>query len=296
MAPPSEAEVKFSNLIMTRIGPQVVIVNYPWLCPIFDAPVAEKLRKVCVSVDVGWRRAELLASHIRSGEPELNADQEAAWFRKADAIVAISAADALEFEQMASGRPVFVSPKACRPIMLDAGQSGQKGCCLFVGSSNSFNVEGLTWFLGSVWPTILAARPDATLLVAGTIEKVLTARPRGVKFLGQVSDLAPLYQGSQVVIVPLLRGTGMIIKLVEAAAHGCACVSTPKALEAATWLRGSVIETEDPLEFAAVTLRLLGDDSERTRRGAECRRIVMEELGQHRCYGPLSDWVEAQQV
>src|SRR5690606_3854767 len=109
----------------------------------------------------------------------------------------------------------------------DQPSPGEDDRVLFVGSNTAPNTVGLAWFLEEVWPEVLKRRPSCRLDVAGSVERGFDARDqRGVRFLGLVDDLAPLYRRAGVVVSPLTFGSGLKIKLIEAMAQGKAVVAT----------------------------------------------------------------------
>jgi glycosyltransferase involved in cell wall biosynthesis len=98
------------------------------------------------------------------------------------------------------------------------------------------NVRGLDWFCAEVWPRIRERLPDATLDIAGAglrTDKVGVAiapsswRRPGITVLGFVDDLTTLYERSAAMVAPILGGTGVRVKLLEAFRHGLPAVTTP---------------------------------------------------------------------
>jgi succinoglycan biosynthesis protein ExoO len=160
---------------------------------------------------------------------------------------------------------------------------------LFVGSDNAFNLEGVTWFLASVWPSVLRRVPAARLDLCGAIARGLPRPlPAGVDDHGGVPDLTPFYREAAVVVVPLLRATGLNIKLVEAAGLGRAIVATGTTLEGAPFLRDAVEAAETAEAFADSVARLLLDPAARDALAARARAVVAGTLSPETCYGPLA--------
>jgi glycosyltransferase involved in cell wall biosynthesis len=283
---PNAAERAFAEHCIRRLRPDAVLSNYAWIAPV--VPARPRFRHLCLHPDVAWQRATL---HARTtGEPpELTPAQEAAFLQHAAAVAAISAHDAAALQALLVDRPVLVAPKAVFPHPQPASDQPR---LLFVGSGNAFNAEGLRWFLREVWPALHAARPDVTLSVCGTIDRAVAERPSAVSFHGPVADLSPHYAAAAVVIVPLLSATGLNIKLVDAAAHRRAIVTTPATLAGAPFLVPTVVAAENPAEFAAAILRLLTDSGERERLAERAFTAVQTHLGADRCYGPLAEWLE----
>ncbi len=134
----------------------------------------------------------------------------------------------------------------------------------FIGSGALFNVEGLLFFCRDIWPLIRARRPDATLLVAGKAGEACARMPErareGVTIAGWMADVSDFYRDVDIVVVPLLSGTGVSVKTMEAAARGAAIVSTEAGLRGLTLRdRIEVRRADNAVDFAAAALSLLED-------------------------------------
>jgi glycosyltransferase involved in cell wall biosynthesis len=279
-SPPDSAELSLVQKFARRHRSDAVVANYAWLCPIFDVPALRGVNRVCIAHDVGWKRAALSAS------PDFTRADEARWVQTPDLVVAISESDARELRALAPSTRVLVAPKAIEPRDPQA-QSASRSL-LFVGSDNAFNAEGLAWFLSEVWPEVVRAVPDVSLHVCGSIHRVVTARPPGVTFHGLVPCLASRYRDAALVIIPLLRATGLNIKLVEAATHGRAVITTPATLVGAPFLRESVAVAESSSAFATDVTRLLTTPAARDSLAARALDAVRLHLTPVACYGPLA--------
>jgi succinoglycan biosynthesis protein ExoO len=283
MSAPSPAELALTARWLSDRRPDVVIASYAWLAPMLELPAARSARRLCLTHDVAWRRAQLSAP--AGTPPEVTVTQEAAWLQAADTLVAISPADARDLQALAPRARVIVAPKAFAVGPTAAAPLPPR--LLFVGSANAFNVAGLRWFLAEVWPRIRTALPEAALEVCGSIAHAFPAAPAGVVFRGGVPDLAPHYAAAAVVIVPLRQATGLNIKLAEAAAHGRAIVATPVTLEGAPFLRDAVTTADSAPDFAAAVLALLGDGVARAAASARSLAAARRHLSPEACYGPL---------
>lgn len=104
------------------------------------------------------------------------------------------------------------------------------GVMSFIGNfSHDPNREGLDWFVAEVLPLVVRAAPTACLEVAGyrSLEAgAAHAANPGVRLLGAVPDAAACFSGSTVSVVPLRRGAGTRIKVLDALACGRPVVST----------------------------------------------------------------------
>ena len=101
---------------------------------------------------------------------------------------------------------------------------------LFIGSfRHEPNRIALDWFAGDVLPLILARQPRARLLVAGSDPPPAHAYPDfggALEMLGAVEDIRDLLAQSAVFVCPILSGSGVRVKLLEAYAAGIPVVST----------------------------------------------------------------------
>ncbi len=97
------------------------------------------------------------------------------------------------------------------------------------GESHQPNFEGITWFLDVVWPMALEKDPSLKLQIIGnwkdSTKKEFENKYKNVKFLGFVDDLSEALEGS-VLIVPLNIGSGIRMKIIEAAFMGVPVIST----------------------------------------------------------------------
>ena len=88
---------------------------------------------------------------------------------------------------------------------------------LFVAAGDPSDGKGLEDFLRLAWPIIRKHDPAAELIIAGSPEGA--ALPDGVRAIGRVDDLAPLYAAARVVINPAIAGPGLEIATAEALCH-----------------------------------------------------------------------------
>jgi polysaccharide biosynthesis protein PslH len=90
---------------------------------------------------------------------------------------------------------------------------------LCVGSANPINIQGLKWFVELVLPEIRAAIPSCELAIAGPAGQTRTW-PDGVLVLGELESLVPAYTEATVVVNPVIFGTGLAVKVIEALSYG----------------------------------------------------------------------------
>jgi len=152
----------------------------------------------------------------------------------------------------------------------------------FTASMDSLaNIDGVRWFMDTVWPRIAAAVPQAEMRVIGRNPDpalVNEAKRRGLRwsFTGYVDDVRPHLEGAAVYVIPLRVGGGTRIKAYEAMAFGLPTVSTRLGVEGLAVEPGKhFIEADSDDAFATAVLALLADGALR-RALAEVARALVE--------------------
>ena len=178
--------------------------------------------------------------------------------RAADAVATISEADARGLRELAGVDPVYV-PQIAPPEPRARTALGPH--LLYVGYLGWHpNVLGLDWFFTEVWPRVRVRLPEARLDVAGSglatdgAGRAIVApewRVPGVSILGFVPDLASLYDRAAVLIAPILEGSGVRMKLVDAFRNGVPVVTTPQGAAGLPIVSGrEAFVAEDAASFA----------------------------------------------
>ncbi len=93
------------------------------------------------------------------------------------------------------------------------------------------NLEGLRNFVKEIWPKVIKEIPNAQLHLAGRHFPENFPKSSGVIIHGEVEDAGEFLQSLDALIVPLLSGSGVRIKIVEAMQHGVPVISTPVGAE-----------------------------------------------------------------
>lgn len=286
--PPDPYEYEFIGSAIARLRPNAVLFNFCWMTPI-AAHCPAGVRTFTLTHDLRHLYSTLVEGKIRHTEGELMTKAlETDYLRQTEVAVAIREDDGETFRQMLPGQPVLTALPSIAPRPPKG--SPVPGRCLFVAAANVANQEGIEWFLREAWPQVRAAHPAAEVHLCGTLCKTLppeTWHLPGVVCRGFVADLDAAYDEAAVVIVPLLRGSGVKIKLMEALAHGKACVSTPIGTEGVPALEGSLRVAGTAGAFAAHVTELLADAKAREALEARALETVRARFSPETCYRPL---------
>lgn len=146
-------------------------------------------------------------------------------FRRADVLLAIQDEEGDLFRRQLAGNGPAVKVVShlldvSRPVT-DFSSSD----AIFVGSDNQANLAAVQYFTQSVLPLIRERLPQFNLLLVGSICRRVPD-VEGVVKLGMVDDLSAAYSRAPMSVNPMLTGTGINIKLLEALAAGVPAIST----------------------------------------------------------------------
>jgi len=178
---------------------------------------------------------------------------------KTDGYMTISDPDFQYFQKTAPAVPGVVIPFGIdmeNYELEDDYIASDKPSLCHIGSMNwSPNLEGIEWFLDEVWPLIHEAHPDLEFTVAGhgTPDKLLRRQDPNVRFVGAVPNANEFMLDHDMMIVPLLSGSGVRVKIVEAMALGRVVITTTVGAEGLAVENGKHLFIADtPEEFLSV--------------------------------------------
>jgi len=133
---------------------------------------------------------------------------------------------------------------------------------LFVGALDwAANVEGLDWFIKSVYKPFQKKNKNSKLLVVGKNPKEavrqLIRQTETAELYANVPDVRPYYAKSRFVVVPLLSGSGTRIKILEAALTERPVISTSVGAEGLGFLENKDILIFKDLDSFTQNIELL---------------------------------------
>lgn len=150
---------------------------------------------------------------------------------------------------------------------------------VFSGNMNyAPNIHALEWFVEHCFSSILHSVPDATLIVAGTNParsiRSLSRHPR-VVVTGRVESMADIIRQCEVAIAPMISGSGMQFKILEAMACGIPVVTTTlgKGVIAAL-SEHELLVADDPGHFCRQVVSVLTDPRRAAYIGERARVFV----------------------
>ena len=155
------------------------------------------------------------------------AEEEKA-LKRADIVIAIQDQEKKYFQKHTNARVEVIGHKV--KLIKQANKKTLKNRILFVGCINKSNIHGITHFITNIFPKIIKKVPDAKIILVGGICKTIKNSPNIIK-LDEIRDLKNIYEEVKVVINPVIVGTGLKIKCIEAIGFSKPLVATKHALE-----------------------------------------------------------------
>ena len=197
-----------------------------------------------------------------------------------DGVVCITRNDADYFKANGCRKPITCIPFGVEPE--EIGDLEPEPNSLFhIGAMDWMpNRESIAWLLDEVWPVVHREVPQARLYLAGRKmpERWMNAAIDGVSVVGEVPDAMRFIAGKPINVVPLLSGSGIRVKIIEAMSVGKAVVTTTVGAQGIDYVDGeNILIANTPDEFAACIKRLLSDADYCRSVGEAARRLVAEE-------------------
>lgn len=231
-----------------------------------------------------WERMAAQASFPKKAYLKLLARRlkkyELKVYNQFDAIVPITEVDQKVVSDYNSTINTFVSPTGVDSSdYINKVKDFDQNSVFHFGSLNWMpNVEGVKWFLENAWPIINEAKPELKFFIAGRDMPDWISDLNGknnVVVVGEVDDAAEFYGSKNVMVVPLLSGSGMRIKMIEGMAAGKPIVSTKIGAEGIDVTPNKdVIITDDPESFAKAVIELINNKEKAVELGRNAQSIV----------------------
>jgi glycosyltransferase involved in cell wall biosynthesis len=151
---------------------------------------------------------------------------------------------------------------------------------LFLGGCNKPNRDGIDFFYNEVFFPYLRNK-NIKLTIIGKVCNFWFVEDPMVKKIGFYSGpISEIYDSSKVVIIPILEGTGISIKTIEAFAFGKAIVSTPSGTRGMNISDNPLITIDminNPEAFAKAIIDLIDNPLKRDELGKKAKNQFYKE-------------------
>lgn len=127
------------------------------------------------------------------------------------------------------------------------------------------NFDAMRFFLDEIFPVILDRFPNTHLSITGKCDGVpidQLCMNDNVSLTGYLDDIQSAVAAATICIVPLRKGAGTRLKILESMASGTVVVSTSKGAEGLAVDHGKhLLIADSPIDFAHAVIRLLQDQT-----------------------------------
>lgn len=264
--------LSFVETVIQDIKPDIIqteFYNYQDL--VFSLPASVK--KIFIQHEIHYvinsQRLRLNTSIAKRFAFNKLKSEEIAAMNNYDVVFTLTATDQKELQNNGVTVPIYCSPAGIE-------QPKTKNACVFTnklifvgGSDHTPNLEGITWFINHVWENIVQIHPNISLNIIGKwnekLIKSLSNRHDNICFKGFVPNLQEEYNGA-IAIVPILRGSGMRMKIIDAVNFGSPFVSTSIGAEGLEYKNSiDCFIADSPAEFAEKVNELIENEALRAK-------------------------------
>lgn len=244
------------------INPDVVIVEYVFLSKALEC-FGNNVLKTIDTHDLFTDRYKLYLKNKQ--QPQwfsTTRREEKKGLSRADVIIAIQQKEAAILSRFISNKKIITIGHLV-DLYEDYKDADRqlKNRILFVGSRNPINVNGIKYFISEVFPKLRNKMPDVQLILVGDVCDVLESCKGCIK-LGRLSNLKDAYDMADVVVSPILFGTGLKIKNIEALGYSKPLVTTPAGAEGLEKAAGKAfLVAESPQQFLKCITEVLSNNN-----------------------------------
>lgn len=217
----------------------IVQIEMPWLMS-FLLCIPNEVKKVFVHHELAFIRHQMEMKD-EADDPYVKACYfqskalERDMLNEADVVITLSPIDKKKLEDLGVTVPVYSSFAVVDTQIRFKPFVSDDMTLSFVGPDSSLpNVNGIFWFLDNCWSLLKSKFPSYSLKIIGkwsdNNKNLILSKYDGIEFLGFVDDLYETMKGT-VMIVPITIGSGIRMKILEAAIMGIPFVSTTVGAE-----------------------------------------------------------------
>ena len=195
--------------------------------------------------------------------------------------IVISNSDLALFQQ---GNPfaerVHLAHTGIPMLAIPVAQQRANNILVITGTLNYHpNIASVLYFVNEIFPLIQQQRPAIHLQLVGAnpVSAIENLRSPSIEVTGFVPSISEYLTRATIALAPVVYGSGMQIKVLEAFQTATPLVATSVALRGLDVQHEEhVLVTDTADDFAAAVLRLLDDPALGTRLGAAGRQYVEE--------------------
>lgn len=153
------------------------------------------------------------------------------------------------------------------------------------------NKEAINWLLDDIWPTIKDEPIELHLAGKKMPRYILEQANDQLIVHNEVQNAIDFICAHDILIAPLLSGSGMRVKIIEAMGCGKTVVTTTIGAEGINYLNNeNILIADTPEEFSQIIKKLIVDPQEVKRIGRNARNLVENEYDNSKIIKELIDF------
>jgi polysaccharide biosynthesis protein PslH len=206
------------------------------------------------TIDVFYRRVGFEGEKTSNWFECRTAKSESVGWARADTVFGIQQSESDMIRGLLPGKEVLTLGHLLETNFCYSPEVENRIGVIASGSYN--NRVAIVRFIEGPFSEIQSIQPQTKLVVAGGVCPLLEDAPN-VEKLGYVNSLEDFYSNISFAINPIIEGTGLKIKTIEAIEHGCPILTTPvgiEGIESLQCLGVRVCDTDDSWTQNAVDL------------------------------------------
>lgn len=215
---------------------------------------------------------------------------------KLDGVVAITDLDRNTFINLGFTKKILTIPVGYNFKQMPTNEEVEKGSFFHIASMDWMpNQEAVTWFLENVWSEIIKLHPTQKLYLAGrNMPKwLLNNQTDNVEVVGEVANAKSFMLSKDIMVVPLLSGSGMRVKIIEGMALGKTIITTSIGAEGISFEPNKhLLIADSTKEFIAQIDKCLNDEAFKNKIGLNAQRKVAEEYDNIKICLPLINYFD----
>lgn len=277
----------FNEVLQERVYDFIFISYVDWSELIKRNPLAKKSRLILDTHDflTSQYNKKQNINEISWFNLPVYFEKEINYLNLFDDILAISIEEKYLFSQFTNKR-VHYLPHTLKNNTL-AKKDEATIDVLLVASDNRHNVDSAKWFFENVFPLIGS---NVKFTVVGKICNHIEVEASNLTKMIYVEDLHELYTQTRICICPMVTGTGIKIKVVEALSYGLPVVCNERGVDGLlNKTNNGCLVTNDANEFAAYITKLLNDSSFYELHSKKATNFFDETLSNEVVYKTLDD-------
>ncbi|MDP9957810.1 glycosyltransferase [Epilithonimonas hungarica] len=226
----------------------IIIINYEFWTGLIDDVSMKNTKKIIDTHD--WITLNEFYKN-KSLDIGKRFNEEINNLSKFDKIITISEDEHIVFKRFLGKKVINIPPSF--PAHFETNLK-KKYDLIFVGSENIFNIKSMQWFFENVYPFL---PKNINIVIIGRICRRIEKKTN-VELIEFVESLEEYYGQSKIAICPMLEGTGIKIKVIEALSYGLPIVGTERSIDGfSSKLSNGCLVADDPEKFRDNIVSLL---------------------------------------